>query len=111
MKHLKIFENVNTEYWVTIYHGSGKDVYLDMFPDEESAKNHIIMIVNDERETGEWEKDYTEDMIFTDIDSALEWYKDEFTNTSISYEKVRLSEHFDLPEKLQVLKTSRKYNL
>ncbi len=110
MKHLKIFENEKKRmYWIVIYQIKCSEANIILYPDEESAKNSIIMTINEERD--DYVDEYTEDMIFTDCDDALDWYQRFFSDIDISYERIILSSHFELSSEVKMLKQSRKYNL
>jgi len=114
MKHLKLFENIysNLEYWLVSHHiTTNYEIDFTLYPDEESAKNYIIMIVNKERQESTIDNYYSNDMIFTDVDSALDWYHEIYDDIHISYEKITLSNHYELPEKILLLKNISKYNL
>ena len=104
MKHLKLFENVGDTFWL-VQQGDS----FTLYPDEESAKNLIISICNEE--IGE----YTDDMYFTDVDSALDWYRDEKSGGLVSdvldYYDVKLQPSYEGDKKLKKMREIKKYNL
>lgn len=114
MKHLKLFENTQQTFWLycyTVIDGNSQDFYL--YPDKESVENHILSVINGEREelsinTGEEYDDY---MYFTDVEEALEWYKEEYDDVIISYKEITLEDKVEADEKLKKMRTLRKYNL
>lgn len=113
MKHIKTFENNSENYWLFVYDIKDGDTSYSLYPDQETCENNIIDIINEERENYEIdnEVEYTEDMIFTEIDEALEWFEDNFKGVTITYHSLHLSPRYSGSEKIKKLRTTRNYNL
>lgn len=113
MKHIKTFENNSEDYWLFVYDIKNGDASYTLYPDQESCENSIIDIINEERESYEIEEEneYNEDMIFTDINEALDWYNDTFSDITITYHSLHLSPKYSGSEKIKKLRTTRNYNL
>lgn len=111
MKHLKLFENNPEEYWLVTYDiHEQPEVNYTLYKDKESAKNDIIETINSERLDLEAE-DYTDEHIFTDVDKAMDWYEQKFTDITIGYERIYLSKPYELSDKTKLIKQTRKFNL
>jgi len=114
MKHIKVFEQIKEqELWLMIYDIiKGESNYM-VFDDEESCKNTIIDIINDERSElyKSREEDYTDDKYLTDYDDAINWYELTIMDATINYQKIKISPKFDGSERFKRLKETRKYNL
>ena len=110
MKHLQLFENVGDNFWLVVYNILNGDISYTLYPDEESAENHIITVVNQERRDLE-QDNYNDDMFFSDVEDAMDWYDDTFSNITMTYHKIKLSSHFTGSDKLKRMKDIKKYNL
>lgn len=110
MKHLNLFnENVNTDFWLMTYDITNDYTTYHLFSDEESCKNMILDIINEER--GDYDENYSDEKYFTDAIEAMTWYHKTFNDIKISYEKIELKEKYEGSKKLQLMKSTRKYNL
>ena len=111
MKHLKLFENRRQEFWLFDYHIKDNHEHsYYLFPDKESAENSIIMTINNERqelETNSW----SDEMFFTEMDEAMDWYEKNFNEIEIRYDRITLSSHYDGGEELRKHREIKKYNL
>jgi hypothetical protein len=112
MKHLEIFENKKyKDFWLVDYfYKDDHEHSYNLFPDLESAEIWIITIINNEREELEQEN-YNDNMFFTDIDEAMEWYEGTFNDIELSYHHIYLKSKLTPGDKLKMMRDSKKYNL
>jgi len=107
MKHLKLFENNNNEFWLVDYYIIEDNSHdYTLLPDEQSAENYIISLINDEKRNLDGEND-----IFIYVDDAINWYNNTFFDINITYEKIQLSSKIKLDDKIEKLRVLNKYNL
>lgn len=112
MKHLRLFENTNDEtFWIVDYNivADYENSYT-LFPDEESAKDYIITIINEEREDCDVCDDDTPEL-FIDYDTATDWYEDMFNDIRLSYNEIALYKNFEMDDRVKKLREIQKYNL
>lgn len=109
MKHLRLFENLNKEFWVVTI--TSTDTSVHIFEDKESAENLRLDIINeDKKEYLEEEYDEIKDYE-TNIDEALEWHDENIEHTKIKIESNYISPPYNGSKKLQQMKNAKKYNL
>jgi len=109
MKHLKLFENKENEYWLVDYryiYQNNSDCSL--FPDEKSAEDYAIMLVNDEKRGIEGDN-YSDDMFFVYYDEAIEWCET-LSDIRINVSNIKLEPPFKNKE-LEKRREIKKYNL
>lgn len=114
MKYLKTYENNSNQVWVVIY-TSWEDAmsnFVKVFKDYESADNYFFTYLNERKENSihfNEKRDMRDDeYILTDEDA------DEFIQEEYSFDLVIESkeiEIYELPEKIKMLKDTKKYNL
>jgi len=102
MKHLELFENKKyKDFWLVDYFVKDNHEHsYHLFPDLESAENWIITVVNNERD--ELEENYTDDMFFTDVDEAMEWYENTFRDIELSYHRIYLKHKHEPSDKFSL---------
>lgn len=117
MKYLKkLFEKENDKYWIVIIENL-KDFEAssqELFDDEESAKNHFLEIVNDEKErmfefSG---KDFTLNDVLISRIEAEDWLRDEnVLDVRIYYYGTYVQGKCEESERIKLAKETRKYNI
>ena len=113
MKHLQLFENKGDMFWIVVYESRSGN-YVSLFDDRESAENYYIDIVNDLKASDTYyrqkgRKLSNNEMIVTE-EEADDWLSDNY-DYSIKIESIVNKGKFELPEKLQIARNSKKYNL
>ena len=122
MKHLKLFENeASKAVWIVI----GEDVqdplnnHLDLFDNEESAKNFFLNMINENKQI----MFETKHKSFTDADLILtiteaekwaninSWHRHSEQDYRWYYYKTYVESEFELPERLKIAIEQSKYNL
>jgi hypothetical protein len=114
MKHLEFFENkARQEFWLFKYiiNNNNMDMSLHLYPDRESAEIAVLTTINDERMELEGDSYNQSTMYFIDVDEALNWYEDTFTDTIITYDKISLSSPLTPGPELKRMREIKKYNL
>lgn len=116
MKHIKLYENHKKNYYIVNFITPSFEVENILFDNVESAKDYIIQFINEKREEYEF-NEFSDEMLFTDINKALDWYDqniDKPDDLIITYEGVTLT-NFEFDDKMKKLRELRKntknYNL
>ena len=112
MRHLELFENKeHKRFWLFDYFikESNSHTYK-LYPDKESCEIAIITIINEERLGTEGNR-YTEDMYFTEIGEAQDWYEQNYNDVVIDYYELTLSKKLTPGPKLKMMRNAKKYNL
>lgn len=109
MKHIKIYEKVNKQYWIVCveFPYDPERNYHELYEDEQSAKNKVIDVVNNES------KDILNDdyKIITDLNEAEELIDNVLDGINVYYYKIFIEDKFDLPEYIVLAKKAKKYNI
>jgi len=115
MKHLKIFENRITPYdlWVVVAEWfTDADVQIEVFDNEESARDCLITMVNEQLETQfmRKQKEFTIADMITDYSKAQVWLIENAYDYKITIVPTRLRKDFKSND-LKLARDSKKYNL
>ena len=114
MKHLKLYEDLNNEFWLVTYtdHQEGYN-YSKLFVDRESAENYYIVSVNGLKEDSfiRKNKEYTLSNKIGSFETAEKWMED----IGCFDHNIQINEispiKYKLPKELKMLGDSEKYNL
>lgn len=116
MKHLKIYENNNGDFWVVVslstQHPEVKEVFI--VDDEESAKNLYLEYVNelakDDKKHILNDEDYNPDTnyIFTEEDADNYVHENEFV---VEYCKVENMGKYELSKDFKIDIEAKKFNI
>jgi hypothetical protein len=114
MKHLKLYESKKI-FWVYSYtsYDDSNSNYIKLFDDEESAKNYAInesnYIISLNLEYGEEERKMEDKDYLLTYEDVEDWSSRQ--NFFMQVYSVENNGKFELPEKIKILRNSRKYNL
>ena len=112
MKHLKIFENKN-DLWVVVAEWFlNNDVQIEVFDNQESAKNCLITMVNEQLE-GQFmskHKEFTIADMIADYSKAQVWLSENSYDYKITIVPTKIRNNFESHD-LKLARDSKKYNL
>ena len=112
MKVLKLYEKIedkyDTFYWLVTYLEDGI-ISPYLYPDEESAKNACIHLINTDRRQM-LGHNYNENSVFTDFHEAMFWFEKN-VSIKITIEKVPLRKPYQGSLDMIRIRDAKKYNL
>ena len=114
MKHLKLFENNTNTFWIVAYTHDREDSNLELYPDEESADNSVIMYVNSlVKQFADVDDGYDEEDLILTLEDALDYYQEQFGEEgySVEVQEITLNDKVELDEEIKILINKNKYNL
>jgi len=111
MKHIKTFENKGDIFWVFSYisYEDSSSNYIELFDDEESAINHAIINANETKELFN-DSELSDDEYILTYDDFEDWLSEQVGFWMNIY-SIENNGKVELPEKIKILRDSRKYNL
>ena len=116
MKYLKkLFEKENEKYWIVVVENLD-DVMASnqtLYDDEQSAENHFIELINDEKER-QFEKqgkEFTLNDVFISKMEAKDWLEENVFDVRIYYSLIYVEGKCEESERVKLAKRSNKYNL
>jgi hypothetical protein len=113
MKVLKLYEkkieDLYDQYcWLVVYLEEG-DSSNYLYPDEESAKNCCIHLINTDRRQM-LGHNYNDSSVFIDFHEAMFWYEKN-VNITITLQKIPLRKPYDGSPDMIRVRDMKKYNL
>ena len=112
MKHLKIFENKSQELWIVVFVdlNDHENTTERLFDNLESAENFFIVFVNDIIKYS-YSSSKRGQKIVTTVQEAEEWLGEYGSDYYAYYKSITIESEFKLPEKIFILRDTKKYNL
>ena len=110
MKYVKKFED-NETFWIFNYisQEDGNGNWCELFRDEDSAKNFAVAFANESvANYAEDNQLKDEDYILT-YEEIIDWLN--FQDFFIEVRQITIHAKYELPEKIAMLRNTRKYNL
>lgn len=109
MKHIKLFENNNTQYYIyTVRNFDDDTLKTKLFDSEESCIKYTIQFIH------EYDKSHNEHYECENIvnyEEILDYWNTKYYNQPIDFNYVeRKVETFDLPGKLKIIYDGNKFN-
>lgn len=115
MKHIKFFEKENDKYWIVVVENLDDVMASDqtLYDDEQSAENHFIEIINDEkaRHFEKQGKEFTLNDVFVSRMEAEHWLKENVFDVRMYYYGIFVEGKCEESERVKLAKQVKKYNI
>lgn len=116
MKYLELFEAKKPTYWIVNYYLKDNRQFNSLlFNNKESAELYLIELINnirveyEETHKNRFSKPYNDDIYFTKIDEALDWFQAKIFDIDIEYKDISVSDDFEPSLEFQRIKKEREF--